>query len=133
MQESVYRHQLDGGHAKVILADLPDAELRTVIAEMDFTRRTPNTITTPEAYSREIDMVRAQGWAQDREENEASINCLGVPIRGASGRVVAAVSVSVPDVVLPFEQVLDLLEPLLAVGDRISRDSGYRPSTGHTE
>ena len=115
--------------AKVILADLPDSELRPIVAAMDFTRRTPNTITTPEEYLRVIETVRAQGWAQDREENEPSINCLGVPVRSASGRVVAAVSVSVPDVVLPFEQVLDLLEPLQAVGERISRDCGYRPQS----
>jgi len=113
--------------AKVILADLPDAELRQIVATMDYTKRTPNTITTPERFLEEIETVRAQGWAQDREENEPSINCLGVPIRGASGRVVAAVSVSVPDVVLPLAQVLELLEPLQAVGEHISRDCGYRP------
>jgi len=113
--------------AKVILADLPDAELRQIVATMDYAKRTPNTITTPERFLEEIETVRAQGWAQDREENEPSINCLGVPIRGASGRVVAAVSVSVPDVVLPLAQVLELLEPLQAVGEHISRDCGYRP------
>lgn len=37
--------------AKVILADLPDAELRPFVATMDFTRRTPNTITTPRRSS----------------------------------------------------------------------------------
>lgn len=113
--------------AKVILADLPDAELRPVVAAMDFTRHTPNTITTPQRYLQEIETVRAQDWAHDREENEPSINCIGVPVRGASGRVVAAVSVSVPDVVLPYDRVLDLLGPLQAVGERISRDCGYRP------
>ena len=113
--------------AKVILADLPDAELRDVVATMDFSRRAANTITTPERYLQEIESVRAQGWAQDCEENEPSINCLGVPVRDASGRVVAAVSVSVPNVVLPFEDLLVLLEPLLAVGERISRDCGYQP------
>ena len=39
---------------------------------------------------------------------------------------------SVPDVVLPFEQLLDLLDPLLAVGERISRDCGYRPQREST-
>ncbi|MDF3310001.1 IclR family transcriptional regulator [Rhodococcus sp. T2V] len=112
--------------AKVILADLPDSELRTVVDSMDFSSRTANTITTPERYLDEIRMVREQGWAHDQEENEPSVNCIGVPIRGASGRVVAAVSVSVPDVVLSYERVLDLLEPLQAVGARISRDCGYR-------
>ncbi|MBA8962156.1 IclR family transcriptional regulator [Rhodococcus opacus] len=112
--------------AKVILADLPDSELRPIVDSMDFSARTANTITTPERYLDEIRLVREQGWAHDQEENEPSVNCIGVPIRGASGRVVAAVSVSVPDVVLSYERVLDLLEPLQAVGARISRDCGYR-------
>jgi DNA-binding IclR family transcriptional regulator len=112
--------------AKVILADLPDSELRPIVDSMDFSARTANTITTPERYLDEIRTVREQGWAHDQEENEPSVNCIGVPIRGASGRVVAAVSVSVPDVVLSYEGVLDLLEPLQAVGARISRDCGYR-------
>ncbi|EID79431.1 MULTISPECIES: IclR family transcriptional regulator [Rhodococcus] len=112
--------------AKVILADLPDSELLPIVDSMDFSARTANTITTPERYLDEIRLVREQGWAHDQEENEPSVNCIGVPIRGASGRVVAAVSVSVPDVVLSYERVLDLLEPLQAVGTRISRDCGYR-------
>jgi DNA-binding IclR family transcriptional regulator len=115
--------------AKVILADLPDPELHRFVASMDFARRTPNTMTSPEEFLDEIARVRDQGWAQDREENEPSINCLGVPIRGASGRVVAAVSVSVPDIVLAFEQVLELLEPLREVGELISFDCGYRPQS----
>lgn len=112
--------------AKVILADLPDPELRSIVATMDFARRTANTITTPDQYLSEIESVRARGWAQDREENEPSINCLAAPVRGASGRVAAAVSVSVPEVVLPFGQLLELLEPLQEVCAAISRDCGYR-------
>ena len=73
----------------------------------------------------ELDLVRRQGWAVDREENEASINCIAAPIRGASGRVVAAVSVSVPDKVLSYDEVLDLLPALRQVTDAISRDCGY--------
>ena len=114
--------------AKLILADLPDSELREVVAGMDFTRRTANTITTPQRYFEEIESVRRQGWARDREENEPSINCIGVPIRGATGRVLAAVSVSVPDVVLDFTKLLDLLPPLRAVAEAISADCGYHRS-----
>ena len=44
--------------AKVILADLPDSELRTVVDSMDFSSRTANTITTPERYLDEIRLVR---------------------------------------------------------------------------
>ncbi|WMN01921.1 IclR family transcriptional regulator [Rhodococcus erythropolis] len=113
--------------AKVILADLPDSELRQVVARMDFTSRTPATITNAEQYLQEIELVRRQGWAHDKEENEPSINCIGAPVRGAAGRVLAAVSVSVPDVVLSYADLLELLEPLQSVTEAISRDCGYRP------
>ena len=114
--------------AKVILADKPDTELRRIVDAMDYTRRTANTITTPQQYLDEIEIVRKQGWARDREENEPSINCIGVPIRGATGRVLAAVSVSVPDVVLDYTSLLDLLPPLRAVAEAISADCGYHRS-----
>lgn len=113
--------------AKVLLADLPDTELRPRVGAIDFTLRTPNTIVSAERYLHEIATVRQQGWATDREENEPSINCLAAPVRDASGAVVAAVSVSVPDVVLPFDELLLLLEPLRATCAAISTDCGYRP------
>lgn len=112
---------------KVILSALPDAELKPLIAGIDFSWRTPNTIVAPDEYLAEIDRVREQDWAVDREENEPSINCIAAPIRDVSGTVVAAVSVSVPDVVLPFDDLLELLEPLRATCAAISADCGYRP------
>jgi DNA-binding IclR family transcriptional regulator len=111
--------------AKVLLADLPDEELSAVVAGIDFTPRTANTIGNADDFLAEISRVRQQGWAADREENEPSINCVAAPVRGASGRVVAAVSVSVPDVVLPFQELMDLLPALLDVTAAISRDCGW--------
>jgi DNA-binding IclR family transcriptional regulator len=119
---------------KVLVADLPPAELESVLAGVTFARMTPNTLTSREDYLAELAQVRAQGWAHDREENEHSINCIGAPVRDASGRAVAAVSVSVPDIVLTDEQVLELLPALLTVTEKISRDCGWRPDTsrGHS-
>jgi DNA-binding IclR family transcriptional regulator len=111
--------------AKVLLADLPDDELAVVVAGIEFTPLAANTITDPSEFLAEIARVRAQGWAGDREENEPSINCLAAPVRGASGRVLAAVSVSVPEIVLPYQQLLELLPALLDVTTTISRDCGW--------
>ena len=72
--------------------------------------------------------VREQGWAQDREENEASINCIGAPVRGPAGTAVAAVSVSVPTIVAGYDQLMELVPSLLAVAGTISRDLGWRPT-----
>jgi DNA-binding IclR family transcriptional regulator len=112
---------------KVLVADLPPAELERVLGGVAFTASTPNTITTREGYLAELARVREQGWARDREENETSINCIAAPVRSASGRAVAAVSVSVPDIVLTYDGLLELLPSLLAVTERISRDCGWQP------
>jgi DNA-binding IclR family transcriptional regulator len=114
---------------KVLLADLPPAELEGMLAGLSFPGITPHTITDRQAYVAELTTVRERGWAEDREENEPSINCIGAPVRGASGRAVAAVSVSVPDIVVTYEQLLELLPALLAVTERISHDCGWLPST----
>ncbi|BAJ32247.1 MULTISPECIES: IclR family transcriptional regulator [Kitasatospora] len=110
--------------AKVLLADLPPGERRRVVDRIEFTVHTPNTLTSPQALLAELEQVAAQGWAQDHAEHESFINCVAAPIRDASGRVVAAASISVPDVVLPYEQVLDLLPQLLACTRAISTDAG---------
>jgi DNA-binding IclR family transcriptional regulator len=114
---------------KVLVADLPASELNDVLAMLNFAPATPNTITDAEAFRAELAQVRVQGWGQDREENEPSVNCIAAPARDASGRAVAAVSVSVTNIVLSGEQLLELIPSLLAVSERISRECGWRAIT----
>ncbi|HVH20997.1 MAG TPA: IclR family transcriptional regulator [Pseudonocardia sp.] len=113
---------------KVLLADLPQVELDALLAELAFPRITANTITDRTGFRAELAAVRAQGWAHDREENEPSINCIAAPVRTASGRAVAAVSVSVPDIVADYDRLLTLLPAMLQVAERISRDCGWQPA-----
>ncbi|MGA5699737.1 IclR family transcriptional regulator [Peterkaempfera bronchialis] len=114
--------------SKVLLADLPEAERRRVARRITYTPFTPNTLTTPEALLAELRTVADQGWAQDRAEHEAFINCVAAPIRDITGRVVAAVSLSVPDLVLPYERLLNLLPRLRQAADAVSADCGLAPS-----
>lgn len=113
--------------AKVILADLPAARRETIAAGIDYVRMTENTLGTPEQLLAELELVAAQGWAQDRSEHEAFVHCVAAPIRDASGAVVAAASFSVPVVLLDYPGLLDLLPTLRAGTDAISRDLGWRP------
>ncbi|GLW64441.1 IclR family transcriptional regulator [Actinomadura rubrobrunea] len=112
--------------AKVLLADLPDGRRERVVGDIDFVRYTPNTITDPDALLAELARVAEQGYAVDDAEHETFIRCVAAPIRDVTGRVVAAASISVPDVVLPREQVMDLLPELLATTRAISAECGYR-------
>jgi DNA-binding IclR family transcriptional regulator len=118
---------------KVLVADLPESRVEALLEQLVFSRATPNTITDSDAYRVELHWVREHGWAHDREENEPSINCVAAPIRDASGRAVAAVSVSVPDIVLTDDALLELVPSLLSVAESISVDCGWQPHLSRRE
>jgi DNA-binding IclR family transcriptional regulator len=113
--------------AKVLLADLPEPRRREVAASIDYVPLTANTITTPDAYLAELDRVRAAGYAVDNAEHEDFIHCVAAPIRGARGEVVAAVSMSVPKVLLDFDGLLGHVPDLLATARAASVECGWTP------
>ncbi|WP_037577782.1 IclR family transcriptional regulator [Phaeacidiphilus oryzae] len=112
--------------AKVLVADLPPAERRRIAEGIEYRRFTARTLTDAKAYLAELAKVAEQGWAMDDAEHESFITCVAAPIRDAAGGVVAAVSISVPDVLLPREQVLALLPELRETARAVSADCGYR-------
>jgi DNA-binding IclR family transcriptional regulator len=114
--------------AKVLLADLPEPELRALAERIEYPQYTPHSTPAAAAFLAELAKVRAQGWAADLGGHEPSINCVGAPIRGADGRVVAAASVSAPTVVLPRDGLLDLLPLLRRTADAISEEYAGKPS-----
>lgn len=110
---------------KVLVADLPSAKRRQVADEIDYVTFTDRTISGPDEYLAELDRVRAEGFARDSGEHETFINCIGAPIRDASGSVVAAASISVPTVSLPEHEVIALLPALLEAAEAASDDLGW--------
>lgn len=111
--------------AKVLLGGLDDAELARIASAVDYERFTGNTIGSAAELVDEVRRSAARGWAQDHEEHETFMNCVGAPVFGADGRIAAAVSVSVPNVVLPYEGVLGLLPALHDATARISAELGF--------
>ncbi|WP_328990854.1 IclR family transcriptional regulator [Kribbella sp. NBC_01245] len=112
---------------KVLLAAQPKRTREALLTSIDYPRFTERTITGPDELRNELDRVRAQGWAHDHAEHESFINCIGAPIIDGSKRVIGAVSISVPDVLLGYEQVLELLPELLTTTAAIGAD--YSPTT----
>ncbi|MET4001315.1 MULTISPECIES: IclR family transcriptional regulator [Arthrobacter] len=116
--------------AKVILADMPRQQQEQIAAGLDYVQMTENTLTSPEALLTELELVREQGWAHDKSEHESFVHCIAAPIRDASGRVVAAASISVPVVLLSYEDLLKLLPPLITATEAVSKDLGWVPPKG---
>ena len=80
---------------RVLLAALPEAELSARLARIDMRPLSPTPSPTPTALRAVLERVRRQGWAAVDQELEEGLRSLAVPIRDASGTVVAALNVSV--------------------------------------
>ena len=80
---------------KVHLAYGSDA-IRTRVLGGKLEAYTEATITKREALLTELERVRAQGYAVDDEEISRGLTCIGAPIFGLNGEVIAAMSLTAP-------------------------------------
>ncbi|MEU8895650.1 IclR family transcriptional regulator [Nocardia sp. NPDC048505] len=112
---------------KVLVCAQPRAQWRAIAERIEYRKFTERTILTPDGYLAELELVAAQGYAEDHEEHETFVNCIGVPVRDGTGAVVAAVSMSVPDMLLDHDQVLARLPQVRAAADAVSTELGWTP------
>lgn len=116
------------GVGKVLLAWEPEDHVRALLGAGPLPRFTPRTLTDPDAVLRELRTVRARGYAVDREERESGVRCVAAPVRDASGRVVAALSVSAPASRLPHRRIPQVAALVVSAAHRISRGLGFSAS-----
>lgn len=114
-REVVYVQRLDGTHTlkfflklgrrnwvhctstgKVLLAYLPRPDLERTLDGWQLPALTAFTITDPELLKKELAEIRDLGFGQNRSESEVGTMSIGAPIRDASSKVVAAMSVAGP-------------------------------------
>ncbi|ADI26553.1 IclR family transcriptional regulator [Geobacillus sp. C56-T3] len=110
---------------KALVAFKSEKELKELLRGYVYKRHTANTIANEEEFLQELERVRSNGYALDREENEPGITCVAVPVRDHSGNVIAAISISQPsakvdDLVLNTE-----IRLLQSAAEQISREMGY--------
>jgi DNA-binding IclR family transcriptional regulator len=110
---------------KVLVAAMPQVRREEIARSIEYPMRTPNTITTPEAFLAELAKVAEQGFAVDNAEHEDFIHCIAAPVRGANGEVLAAASMSVPKVLLDYDGLLALVPELRAATTEASVHSGW--------
>lgn len=97
---------------KVYLASLRRAHRDRVIEAGILEARTPNSLTDAAALRAELDAVRRDGHALDREEFMAGMVALAVPIRDPAGRLVSTLSFHAPTQRFGAEDALRFLPAL---------------------
>jgi IclR family transcriptional regulator, KDG regulon repressor len=82
---------------KMLLSGVPDAELRKLYpAEEPLQGLTPASIRSFDELVAALAEVRSQGLAFDECESNAAVNCVAAPVYDHAGKMVAAMSISVP-------------------------------------
>ena len=71
-------------------------DLRARVLTHKLDTYTEATITDPQDLMNELERIRGQGYAIDDEEISRGLTCIGAPIFGLHGQVIAAISLTAP-------------------------------------
>lgn len=111
---------------KILLAFLPEEDLRSYLKGRKLRPKTEHTITSSALLLDELRKIREVRYAIDRQENEVGLQCVAAPVFDRSGRCIAALSVSGPVNRVSFERIESALKPAAELTAReISSALGY--------
>ncbi|WP_049579137.1 IclR family transcriptional regulator [Streptomyces sp. SBT349] len=110
---------------KMLLASLPREELDERLPEGELPRMTPNSITSPSALREVLAEVRTSGVASEQRESNPDVSCVAAPVRDRAGRVVAALSVSVPMIRWSADRQRELAELAVKGAGELSERLGH--------
>jgi DNA-binding IclR family transcriptional regulator len=120
------RHPLTStGLGKALLLDTDPQEWHRLF-ETDHAAGAP-----PVDYGQWLDRMQGYagaGYAFDLEENEDQIRCVAAPVRDASGRIVAAISVSSAAQYMDDDRMAALSSDVRATANKISHELGWTES-----
>jgi IclR family pca regulon transcriptional regulator len=101
---------------RVLLAQLSAPELDAYFARTALEPKTEHTITDETRLREVLAQVRRDGYAINDEELELGLRSIAVPVRGASGRVLAALNVGAQAVRVTPERMIAEFLPVLRQG-----------------
>jgi IclR family acetate operon transcriptional repressor len=105
---------------KVMLAQLPAAEARGILARSGMPAATSATITDPDVLLAQLSVIRRQGYAVDEGEQEVGVRCFAAFVPDAPA--MAALSVSGPQARFGHDAASRVVPALQAAAAALSRD-----------
>ena len=112
---------------KALLAFQPAGVVEALLAA-PLRRYTARTLVAPAALRRELERVRARGYAEAVEEFQEELSAVAAPIRDADGRICAVISVSAPTYRTPPERLAEHARLACRAAADVSRLLGYASS-----
>jgi DNA-binding IclR family transcriptional regulator len=110
---------------KAIASRISADAVVAILSAEGMPKRTSKTITDKGRYLRELEKVRAQGFALDLGENEEDGRCVAVPFQNS--RLQAAISLSAPAARVKADLMEDIATELMSAARKIQTNDGRRP------
>lgn len=101
---------------RVLLAHLPPAGLDAYFERVPLVAMTEKTVVSQSRLREILSEVRAQGYAMVEEELEVGLRSIAVPVRGASGNVLAALNIGAHAARVSSRRMTDDFLPALLNG-----------------
>ena len=111
-----------GASAQVLLAWLPDAELRVLLDPDRLTRFTAASVTDPEVLIERLHAIRSAGHAVTYGEVDADAVGVGAPVFGGPGEVIAGLSVVLLRSRVTQEQITTIAEAVMETAEKLSHE-----------
>ena len=112
---------------KAMLAHFPDEDIERFLESAEFVALTPQTPTDPQKLREELAEIRATGVAYNRDNYCVGLSAIAAPVFEHSGKVVAAMSISLLSQSLTKEKKAVCEDVIARVTARLSRQLGYSP------
>ncbi|PFP24676.1 IclR family transcriptional regulator [Bacillus sp. AFS073361] len=114
---------------KILLSDMNQDKFEELVSNITFIPKTPTTITSKEELIKEIETVKAKGYALDNAENEEVLRCIASPIYDHKGKIIASFSISGPNNRVTMDLINHtLIDKMKQYSIAISRNLGYTGS-----
>ena len=116
------------GVGKVILAFQDKEFQERIINSIQLTKYTENTITDKSKLQVELDKIKEQGFALDREEHQKNVGCIAAPIKDYTRKVIASISVTfIFDIENLDKELTKYKDLILDSSYQISKKLGHNP------
>ena len=104
---------------KLFLAGLDDGKRNEYLKRYPLDKVTVKTITGKKDFADELKVIRKNGYASVRDEQQEGVSALAIGIVGRTGQVIAAVGIKVPTMVMNPKKQRMLLAELITIVEKI--------------
>ncbi|MFC4986696.1 IclR family transcriptional regulator [Saliphagus infecundisoli] len=114
-----FAHLHNRAYGKAILSQLKEERVKSILDEHGLPETSAQTITDRDDLFNELEQIRTQGFAINREESIEGIHGIAVPILDNDGSILGGISIAGPSERLSVEKMTDDYADLLSRSQNI--------------